>query len=74
MNKKQKKLLIFTLLIFFSMVVVALGLKYFPFTRVMKMPAGSEKEFANPKKSLQLPPHNLYFDFEVPAGKEVLGG
>ncbi len=74
MNKKQKKLLIFTLLIFFSMVVVALGLKYFPFTRVMKMPAGSEKEFANPKKSLQLPPHNLYFDFEVPAGKEVPGG
>jgi two-component system invasion response regulator UvrY len=60
MNKKNKRLIIFSLLLLFSVVVLALGLKYFPFTKVIKMPSGSEKEFASPGKS----PHENLSDRE----------
>jgi len=73
MKKKSRRLLLFSLLLLFSIVIVALGVKYFPFTKVMKMPAGSEKEFVNPQKIKALPPHTLFYDFEVAPGKEVPG-
>jgi hypothetical protein len=50
MNKKLKRKLLFTLLLILSIVVVTLGLKYFPFNRVVKLPASAEKEFANPQQ------------------------
>ncbi len=74
MNKKSKRLLIFSLLLFFSIVVAALGLRYFPFTRMIRMPAGAEKEFINPKTVKILSPHQLFYDFEVAPGKEMPGG
>ncbi len=74
MNKKNKRLLIFGLLLLLSVVVLALGLKYFPFTKVVKMPAGSEKEFVTPGKTSNLSPHTLYYDFEVAPGKDMPGG
>ncbi|MEI7980039.1 MAG: hypothetical protein WCI71_00205 [Bacteroidota bacterium] len=74
MSKKSKRILLFILLLLFSIVVVALGLKYFPFTRVVKLPASAEKEFANPQQIYSHAPKSLYFDFEIPAGKEAPGG
>jgi len=74
MNKKNKRLLLFSLLLLFSVIVLALGLKYFPFTKVIKMPAGSEKEFVTPGKISNLSPHTLYYDFEVEPGKDMPGG
>ncbi|MEI7661351.1 MAG: hypothetical protein WCK34_04105, partial [Bacteroidota bacterium] len=74
MNKKSKRLLIFSLLLLFSVVVAALGLRYFPFRRLVKMPAGSETEFINPKDSKPLSPHSLLYNFEVAPGKEMPGG
>ena len=74
MNKKYKKLLLFSLMLLFSIVILALGLKYFPFTKVMKMPAGAEQEFVNPQKVRALSPNTLYYDFEIAPGKEMPGG
>ena len=74
MNKKNKRILLFSLMLFFSIVVLALGLKYFPFVKMVKMPAASEKEFVNPQKNRNLSPHTLYYDFEVAPGKEMPGG
>jgi hypothetical protein len=74
MNKINKKLLIFSLLLLFFIVLLALGLKYFPFTKVVKMPAGSEKEFVNPENSHDRSPHTLYYDFEVAPGKDMPDG
>ena len=74
MNKKSKRLLVFSLLLFLSIVVAALGLKYFPFTKVMKMPAASESDFVNPQKVRPLSPHSLFYDFEMAPGKEMPGG
>ncbi|MEI7897917.1 MAG: hypothetical protein WCJ26_12840 [bacterium] len=74
MNKRNKRLLIYSLLLLFAIVILALGLKHFPFTKLVKMPAGSEKEFVNPEKIPTLAPHTLYYDFEVAPGKELPGG
>ncbi|MFZ4521603.1 MAG: hypothetical protein ACOYNC_07855 [Bacteroidales bacterium] len=74
MTRKNKKLTIFSLLLLFSIVVAGLGLKYFPFTKVVRMPAGSEQEFVNPEKKQAIAPHSLYYDFEVAPGKEMPGG
>ena len=74
MNKKYKKLLLFSLLLLCSIVILALGLRYFPFTKVMKLPAGSEQAFVNPQKKHDLSPNTLYYDFEVAPGKEMPGG
>jgi len=53
---------------------VVLALRYFPFTRVVKMPAGSEKEFVDPQRISALPPNTLYYDFEPAPGMEVPSG
>ena len=74
MRKKSKKILLFGVLAFFSVVVVALGLRYFPFTRVMKLPAAAEKEFVNPQRPQTHAPKSLYFDFEVAPGKDLPDG
>jgi hypothetical protein len=74
MSKKNKRLVIFSLMLLLSIVVLAVGLKYFPFTKVVKMPAGSEKEFVNPEKIHYLSPHTLYYDFEVAPGKDLPDG
>jgi hypothetical protein len=74
MKKRNKRLLIIGVLLLVSAVILGLGLKYFPFTKVVKMPAGSEKEFANPQKIRSLSPHTLYYDFEIAPGKDMPGG
>ncbi len=74
MNKKSRRLLIFGLLLFCSVIVLALGLKYFPFTKVMKMPSAPEQAFVNPPMKQSLPPNTLYYDFEMAPGKETPDG
>ncbi len=74
MTKKKKRLLVLAVLLLISAVIVALGLKYFPFTRLVRMPAAPEQSFVNPAKAKPLPPNTLYFDFEIAPGKEVPGG
>lgn len=74
MNKKTKRLLLFGVLLFCSIVMLALGLKYFPFTKVIKLPVGSEQAFVDPQKARTLSPNTLYYDFEVAPGKDMPGG
>lgn len=74
MSKKKKRLLILGILLAVSLIAVALGWKYFPLNKVMKVSSGAEKEFANPQQIRAQAPNTLYFDFEVPAGKETPGG
>ena len=61
-------------MLFCSIIVLSVGLKYFPYTKVMKMPAGSEQAFVNPQKTRVLSPNTLYYDFELAPGKEMPGG
>ncbi len=74
MKKRNKRLLVLGILLALAVVVFSLGRRYLPFTKMVKMPAGSEKEFTNPQKARALPPNTLYYDFEVPPGKEMPGG
>jgi hypothetical protein len=74
MLKKRKKTIIILVLLGVSAVVAAIGLKYFPFTKVIKLPAASEQEYADPVKIRALPPNAIQLDFEVAAGKEVPDG
>ncbi len=74
MHKKSKKLLIFSLLLFISIVVVALGLKYIPLHAKVKLSSETESEFENPKKAATLPPHALYYDFELAPGVAMPDG
>ena len=74
MNKKTKRLLIFSLLIVFSIVAGALGLKYFPFIKMIISSAGSGNEVANQQKIHTFSPHKLYIDFELAPGKEMPAG
>ncbi|MEI7499225.1 MAG: hypothetical protein WCK84_02150 [Bacteroidota bacterium] len=74
MNLKTKRLRIFGLLLLFSVVLLALGLKYLPFTRVSKIPSVSNQSYVDPQKTQALSPNTLYYDFEVAPGKEAPGG
>jgi len=74
MNKKSKRLLIFSLLLFVSIVVVALGLKYNPFHAKVKLSSETESDFEAPKKGGTLPPHTLYYDFELAPGVAMPDG
>lgn len=74
MNKKNKRLVVAGLLLLFSIVALALGLKYLPFTKLVRMPVQPEKEFVNPGTINGVSPHTLYFDFEVAPGNPVPEG
>lgn len=69
--KKKKWLIAIAGIIAIGIVVVALGLKYFPLNKVMSIPSSSETEFANPQKIHSQAPHSLYFDFEVIPDKNM---
>lgn len=74
MSKKKKRLLILGILFTLSVIAVAIGWRYFPFNKVMKVSSSEEKEFTNPQQIRAQAPNTLYFDFEVLAGKETPGG
>ncbi len=74
MPRKKKRLLILGILLAISFIAAAIGWRYFPFNKVMKVSTGTEKEFANPQQIRAQAPNTLYFDFEVAPGKEMPGG
>jgi hypothetical protein len=74
MKKQTKRLVLLALLIVISLLVAALGWKYLPFNKVMKVSGSTDKEFANPEQIHGQAPNTLYFDFEIAAGKETPNG
>jgi len=74
MTKKNKRFFLLGMLCLFSAIILAVGLKYFPYTKLVKIPSGSEKEFVDPGKIINRTPNTLYYDFEIAPGKEMPGG
>jgi hypothetical protein len=74
MNREKKRFFVFGLIFLLSVVVLAVGWKYFPFAKVVQMATGSKKTADAPQKVQQLSPNTLYNDFEIPPGKDVPGG
>ena len=74
MNRKRKRITLIVLLLAITALAIPIGLKYFPFTKVVKMPSAPEAEYGGSVTSRTLPPHALWYDFEVPAGKPVPDG
>lgn len=72
--KKKKWFFIIGLLILVSIVLVAVGLKYFPLNKVVSIPSSSETDFTNSQKIHSSAPHSLFFDFEMAKGKETPDG
>lgn len=57
-----------------SLFAVAAGWKYLPFNKLLKVSGSQEEAFTNPQMIKEQPPNTLYFDFEIPQGKEAPGG
>ena len=74
MTRKTKKILIISVLLLFCVAAVGVGLKYFPFTRVVKLPASEEREFVNSQQIYTRAPASLYFDFETDPNKATPAG
>ena len=74
MNRKRKRITLIVLLLAITALAIPIGLKYFPFTKVVKMPSAPEAEYGESVTTRTLPPHALWYDFEVPAGKPVPDG
>lgn len=73
LNKKNKVILISGILVL-VVVLTGLGMKYLPFSKLIKMPSGSQKGMIAPKSTRATGPDSYYYDFEVPTGKEMPGG
>jgi len=54
--------------------VVGIGLKYFPFNKLLRVHSAKETEFADPQQIRSQAPNTLFFDFEITPGKEIPGG
>jgi hypothetical protein len=74
MTRKRKQLLIAGILLVLSLVAVAAGWRYLPFNKLLKVSGSPEEAFTNPQQIREQPPNTLYFDFEVPHGKETPAG
>ena len=65
MNKKQKRIVRFSILIIVILGGVGLTIKFFPFRKFLKMSSIPESEFVNQEKISNTAPNALSFDFEV---------
>jgi len=65
MQKKQKRFLLFSVILVVLIVVAALSARYIPFNKILKISGTTETEFVNRQHISSEIPHTLYFDFEV---------
>ena len=65
MRKKQKRILLFSVILFVVILGVAFSARYIPFNKLLKVSGTTETEFVNPQHITSNAPHTLYFDFEV---------
>jgi hypothetical protein len=65
MFKKQKKLIFFSAVLIFIILVAVFSLHYIPFHKFLRISGTSEKEFVKHQQLGSEAPHTLYFDFEV---------
>jgi hypothetical protein len=65
MLKKQKRILLFSVILIVVILGVAFSARYIPFNRLLKVSGTTETAFINPQHITPDVPHTLYFDFEV---------
>jgi hypothetical protein len=74
MTKRNKRFLVAGVVIVLALLAVSVALRYFPFTKLIRLQADSESAFSVQEDLNRAAPHTLYFDFEVAPGKDVPGG
>ena len=73
MNKRKKRILALSLLLLIFVIMALAGIRYLPINKYLKVQSGSGNELISTKPALQQTPNTLFFDMEVPPGKEMPG-
>lgn len=73
MKRKRKKILIFSILLLGSIIAFGLGLKYFPFSKIISIRSSSETGFTSQQQTQEKSPNAFFFDFELEPGKKTPG-
>ncbi len=74
MKIKRKTIVFLTLLLVVLTIAIALGMKFFPFSRLIKMPTGSLEELVSVKNPAASAPNSWYYDFEIEEEKDTPSG
>jgi hypothetical protein len=74
MTKKRRRIVLVVGLLMILLSMAGIGLKYFPFSKLIQMPARSEQEMVISKISGHPAPNTIYYDFELPEGDQTPGG
>lgn len=74
MRFKRKTIIILTFSVLILAFAIAVGMKFIPFSRLIKMPSGSEEEIFAVQSPVAAAPNSYYYDFELGDGKEVPSG
>lgn len=65
MQKKQKRILLFSAILVVLVAAAAISALYIPFNKILKISGTKESAFVNPQHISTSVPNTLYFDFEV---------
>lgn len=74
LTRRRKRLLLIAFLVLSSLIVAAVAMKYFPFTKLIRMPAADAEAFGDSARIRHDAPNALFFDFETAPGKEMPSG
>jgi len=65
MRKKQKRILLFSMIVFVFILGITINVRYIPYNRIFKVSGTIETAFVNKQSINSEIPHALYFDFEL---------
>src|SRR5271157_3652475 len=65
MHKKQKKLILFSVVLIVLILIAVFSANFIPLHKFLRISGTSESEFVNHQQLRSEAPHSLYFDFEV---------
>jgi len=65
MHKKQKRILLFSIILVLVIVGTLFSYHYVPFNRILKISGNSQEAFINQQHTNTEAPNTLYYDFEV---------
>jgi hypothetical protein len=74
MTKKRKQILLIIAILLTLTVLTVFGMKFFPFSKLIKLPSGDIPEMTGTKTTGQQAPNSLYYDFEMTNCEKTPGG
>ena len=74
MRFRRKTLIIISISLLMLVFAIALGIKFIPFSRMIKMPSASEAEIFAARSPVAAAPNSYYYDFELDDSKETPSG